>query len=190
MDTDPFRMINESIHLAIGIDNTAGVMDNRQDYFIPDRWHGKTVKFISVRSNTALDLNAGKRDNGTTIQGWEQNGSEPQQWYLEKVTPGAAWSPWKIRNVSSGTYMDLYCGRSENGTAITGWDNGGNSTNAHWYIISQEQSDDAVVLIQSAVAFTYVDLDGARPGNGTKVHAWQRGEGQGNPNHFWKMSAV
>ncbi|KAI1342874.1 ricin B lectin domain-containing protein [Xylariaceae sp. FL0016] len=163
-------------------------MDNRQDYFLPDHWHGRTVKFINCASNNAMDLNGGSSADGTKIQGWEQNGSTPQQWVLEKVTPGAAWSPWKIRNVCGGSYMDLLNGSNEMGTSINGFNNGGGNKNAQWFIISQEQSENTWFWLQNAAAFTYADCDGAHPENGTKVHGWQRGDG--NRNQMWRIIPV
>ena len=98
--------------------------ENEQDHFAPDELHGKTVMFTCVNTGAAIDLHGGNSlsiyniwsklnanrylsigggNDGNRVNGWEFNRSTPQQWKLEKVNPGSAWSAWTLRNVCGGS---------------------------------------------------------------------------------------
>ncbi|MDI1489092.1 MAG: hypothetical protein OHK93_008370 [Ramalina farinacea] len=123
-------------------------MDDAQDYFIADLWHGRRVKLASLASNSILDLSGGDSADGTRVQGWEDNGSSAQRWYLYKVNEGSTWSPWVIKNAATDTWLDLSNGGSADGTAIQcwgqTWDQVRRNRNSHWFLITQQQHEASI----------------------------------------------
>ncbi|KAJ5614568.1 hypothetical protein N7528_008222 [Penicillium herquei] len=139
--------------------------ENEQDHFAPDDLHGKTVILTSVSAGSALDLYAGGGHDGNRVNGWGLNNSTPQQWKLEKVSPGSAWSAWTLRNVCGGSYLDLAGGNPANCTPLQGWNTGGNAKSSQWYLITQD-SNNGWYMLQNAASFSYLDLDGGNSSDG------------------------
>ncbi|KAL4887554.1 ricin B lectin domain-containing protein [Aspergillus karnatakaensis] len=159
-----------------------------QDQFAPEELHGRTVIFTCVSSGSALDLYSGNGNDGTRVNGWSLNHSSPQQWKLEKVTPGAPWSAWTLRNVAGGSYLDLAGGNPDNCTPLQGWNTGGLAKSSQWYLITQDVSR-RWYMLQNVATFTYVDLDGGNSGDGTRIQGYQRSPDL-NPNQMWNIHFV
>ncbi|GIK05779.1 hypothetical protein Aspvir_009892 [Aspergillus viridinutans] len=157
--------------------------ENEQDHFAPN-----DLMFTCVNTGTAIDLYGGGGHDGNCVNGWEFNRSTAQQWKLEKVNPGSAWSAWTLRNVCGGSYLDLAGGNPANRTPLHGWNTGGNAKSSQWYLITQD-SNNGWYMLQNAATYSYVDLDGGNGNNGTRIQGYQRGVDL-NRNQMWHIHFV
>ena len=118
---------------------------------------------LESMSATEWNIKLGSETDGTRVTGWEFNRSRAQQWKLEKVNPGAPWSPWTLRNVCGGSesslfldesfdclslillfcvgYLDLAGGNPSNRTPLQGWNTGSHTKSSKWYLITQDSND-------------------------------------------------
>ncbi|EPS99468.1 hypothetical protein FOMPIDRAFT_82644 [Fomitopsis schrenkii] len=93
-------------------------------------------KIENANSRTVMDLNRGNPMPQTLIFGYQPQDRNPnQRWAILRNSNNTA---YVIRNQSSGTYVDLYGGRSANGTGIHGHGGEGVTTmnnNQLWVLI-------------------------------------------------------
>ncbi|RYP14270.1 hypothetical protein DL765_006499 [Monosporascus sp. GIB2] len=155
-----------------------------------DALDGAIVSFLNYGTGTAIDLTEGKPQNGTPIIGYQFHGLENQQWKLERVDDNPVWPSWMIRNVKTGTYIDLYNGGSSNGTKITGW-SGGNNGNQHqlWRLVSADPSG-RVLMIQNIGTGTYIDLLNGNPANLAQISGWEGHIESRNPHQLWRILRI
>lgn len=152
--------------------------------------NGAVVAFINVTAGTCLDLKASDPTNGTPVIGYQYNRTKNQQWKLEKVDYKSYWPVFMLRNVQTGTYMDLYNGGKDNGTAVVGWA-GGNTTNTHqlWRFVNADPNGN-LVMIQNVGSNTYIDLYLGSSENLTKITGWAGSVDSENPHQLWKVQAA
>ncbi|KAI0425939.1 carbohydrate-binding module family 13 protein [Xylaria sp. FL1042] len=153
-----------------------------------DHLDGAIVSFLNYGTGTALDLTAGNTDNGTPLIGYQFHGGANQQWKLERVDNGPVWPTWKLRNVQTGTYVDLDDGKSANGTAIQGWQKLENN-NQLFRLISADPMGRAI-MIQNVASGTYIDLFNGNSANLTKITGWAGNIESKNTHQLWRMLLI
>ncbi|KAI1282354.1 carbohydrate-binding module family 13 protein [Xylaria sp. FL0933] len=150
-----------------------------------DDLDGAIVSFLNYGTGTALDLSDGKTDNGTPLVGWQFHGGENQQWKLERVDSSPVWPTWKLRNIKSGTYVELDDGKSANGTTIQGWQKKENN-NQLFRLVSADPMG-RVFMIQNVASGTYIDLLNGNPANSTKITGWAGILEIKNAHQLWRV---
>jgi len=125
----------------------------------------------NVNSGTAADLAGGGTNDGTPITGWEANRGKNQSWQL---IPGR--NGYKIKNVSSGTYLSFE-GAGAEGTIICG-----HSSNAVEWQISQ--ADQGFQIHLASNPSVVLDLAGGGKADGVKICLYSNHNG---PNQQWKF---
>lgn len=130
---------------------------------------GAVYRITSRASNNLrLELGDGDTRNGTQAQGWHEMTDISfynQQWLVEDTGDHVNWT---LRNLRSGTYLDLSNGGSDNGTKLQGW-GGVDNDNRKW-TISQLGPYWA---IRNKGTQTAVDLADGGKNDGTRVWGWQ-----------------
>ncbi|KAH9482059.1 hypothetical protein JR316_0004154 [Psilocybe cubensis] len=124
-------------------------------------------------NNVALDLLGGNSENGTQCQLWEDSTTKDvfnQQWIIQEV-PGQP-GTYTLRNLRSGTYLDLDNASKQNGAKIQGWANVVGTSYAkdqQWKFIA----NGPYFKIQNVGSQTFIDIFEKNYTPGTKVHGWQ-----------------
>ncbi|KAG5653661.1 hypothetical protein H0H81_011621 [Sphagnurus paluster] len=67
-----------------------------------------TYLIRNVLGDTVMDLKQGLVANQTPITGWHANGGKNQLWVIRKARDG---HNYKIQNLESGTFVDLFNGQ-------------------------------------------------------------------------------
>ncbi|PPQ74703.1 LOW QUALITY PROTEIN: hypothetical protein CVT25_007632 [Psilocybe cyanescens] len=125
-------------------------------------------------TNVVLDIYQGRRANGTPSHIWAETDTQDifnQQWLLKEVDGKP--DVYTLRNLRTGTYLDLSNGSSANGTQVQGWSSAEGSayaSNQQWKITT----DGTYYRLQNVSGKTYLDLLGNATTNGTKVHGWAK----------------
>lgn len=83
-----------------------------------------TYIIVSVKDNTAIDVNNGDNQNGTNIQTYQSNGTDAQRWYIVNNRDGYLLIP----KCAITKAMDLCGAKTIEGTNFQIWENYGNST--------------------------------------------------------------
>lgn len=94
------------------------------------------------------------------------------------IRPGT----YLIRNVASGTFMELEGGSNANSTRVLGYAQRNNSYSAQLWVFSKVGGD--VYTIKNASTGTYLDLSGSISDDGTPIIGYQD---TGNQNQQWKV---
>ncbi|KAI8623308.1 carbohydrate-binding module family 13 protein [Xylariaceae sp. FL1651] len=147
---------------------------------------GAIVSFLNYKTSSAIDLDNGKSNNGALVAGYQFHGGKNQQWKLEQVDKSTVWPKWMIRNVQSGTYIDLCEGSSANGAKIHCWSGDKYNPNQQWYLVSADPSGGAF-MIQNVRTGTYIDLNNGNYADGTTIHGWEGAVQNKNPNNLWRI---
>ncbi|KAH8101213.1 hypothetical protein BXZ70DRAFT_934980 [Cristinia sonorae] len=159
---------------------------------------GKIERGIYYISNAGapivMDMLSGESSDGARIGAWslvDPSGinSYHQQWFIEPVDECA--DPYDekytIRNIKSGSYMDLantipYT----NGATLIGRARGGDSQ--HWYIRPDEGGS---VRFCNSVTETYLDLNQGTSSKGAVIAGWLWvGYGPSRFNQLWRLERV
>jgi len=135
------------------------VSDSESIFQIDNKGNGYAI--CVKDSGVVVDLDQGKRENGTSVALWGFHGAHQQQWEFEPAQGGgqsqgqqggyqgrqaAAQAPvqyqgplpngrYRIHNLYSQTAFDLNAGANQDGTPITGWERG-NGVNQTWELES------------------------------------------------------
>ncbi|KAG7091497.1 hypothetical protein E1B28_010527 [Marasmius oreades] len=141
---------------------------------------------------SAIDLYNGGSSDGTPIAGWcftpDTIGGH-QLWLAEPI-PNMN-DTFTLCNLTSGTYMDLYNGGSESGTAINGWAGAGAiTTNTHQLWIIKKACDGKNYRIQNYGSKTFVDLYNGGSSNGTKITGWPGNWTEHNTHQEWHFNRM
>lgn len=121
------------------------------------------------QSRTNLDLSHGNANQGARVQGYAPNvGSDigNQMWLIKQEGLNDTYT---IRNLQSGTYLDLKGGSRENGSLVVGWTRQLNSpsrSNQEWRI---QQRGPRYYAIQCSRTEMYLEITGGNPKNATPV---------------------
>ena len=95
-----------------------------------------TIKTRASMEDCVVEIANASTSSGANVQQWEMNGHACQDWYVNETTASANTSSssstasstdttyngtYYIKSVSSGLYLDVYNGLSDNGTNIQQW---------------------------------------------------------------------
>ncbi|QOV35461.1 RICIN domain-containing protein [Streptomyces ferrugineus] len=110
----------EALGAMLGHSWVADHLARWQDYWSPGGvgWIGDSSAVIQVQAakGKCLDVQGGKKTNGTPVQVYKCNGSAAQRWTLEGDSLGL-----HLRNVNSAKCLDVSSNNSANGTKIQIW---------------------------------------------------------------------
>lgn len=84
----------------------------------------------------------GSSTDGTKVQGWEKLTSEltyDQQWLISEVSGSTG--VYTLRNLRSGTYLDLNEGSNTDGTKVQGWEMISDDKAQQWTISDSEDKN-------------------------------------------------
>nr|6TSM_AAA Chain AAA, Agglutinin [Marasmius oreades] len=140
---------------------------------------------------SAIDLKDGSSSDGTPIVGWQFTPDTinwHQLWLAEPI-PNVA-DTFTLCNLFSGTYMDLYNGSSEAGTAVNGWQGTAFTTNPHQLWTIKKSSDGTSYKIQNYGSKTFVDLVNGDSSDGAKIAGWTGTWDEGNPHQKWYFNRM
>jgi hypothetical protein len=193
---------------------------NPSTWYLPQEGDGSV--FITLAgTNYVVDLDMGKKDNGTTIHLWEKTGAKQQKWFFEKINdnsgqhqqpyqqqphqqqqppqqqPQQTYQPppqqqqqppqqpqqpqqpqeppcpvspgtYFLKNVKTGTVIDLSRGESNEGADVFGYDhNGGN--NQKWQL--QPSGHGQRMTLRNVQTNTYASFPGQSFAQGVLVKA-------------------
>ncbi|KIM24206.1 carbohydrate-binding module family 13 protein [Serendipita vermifera MAFF 305830] len=135
-------------------------------------------------SKTVVDLAGGNRENGTRIQGWSKATATEnffnQNWYIQKVGNERY---YVIRNIKSGTCMDIEGAKTEDGTKVHGWQGIDGVRSQYWYIEGNEHTGYSIVNIETQ---TVLDLFGGNTADGTSILGYRS---WGGANQLWSFES-
>ncbi|MGC9544886.1 RICIN domain-containing protein, partial [Streptomyces sp. UG1] len=118
--TDSLADGAEALGAMLGHSWVADRLARWQDYWSPGGvgWIGDSSAVIQVQAakGKCLDVQGGKKTNGTPVQVYKCNGSTAQRWALEGDSLGL-----HLRNVKSAKCLDVSSNKSANGTKIQIW---------------------------------------------------------------------
>ncbi|KAH9482062.1 hypothetical protein JR316_0004157 [Psilocybe cubensis] len=142
-------------------------------HFLPNHVYTIASREQYNDTNVLLDLYEPTSENGTPSYIWSQSDQKEalnQRWLVKEVDghPGI----YTLRNIRTGTYLDLNEGSSKNGTKVQGWASLAgtpHAQNSQWRIIASGNH----FKIQNVASKTYLDLAGKKHIPGTQVVGWQ-----------------
>ncbi|KAJ7044345.1 carbohydrate-binding module family 13 protein [Mycena alexandri] len=153
---------------------------------------GEGIYTIQNVNGLAVDLHGGSPNDGTKIQGykmWPMSDAAclGQLWLVKRV-PLANGIRYTLQNLRGGTYMDLQRGSSANGTPVIGHQlsitNGTLAQNQQWEMFDLGIG---IYRFRNYMAQTFLDLDGGRDKNETKIQGWS-GDDPNNGHQRWTMT--
>ncbi|KAG8976107.1 hypothetical protein FRB90_009322, partial [Tulasnella sp. 427] len=117
------------------------------------------------KSRTNLDIINGSPQEGARIYGYEPAAEDKignQLWIVERDPPSETFT---LRNLQSGTYVDLAGGQSGNGSPVVGYSRNLSATQRtrqEWRIEERELDH---YTIQCSRTETYLEIPGGKPTN-------------------------
>ncbi|KAK7691008.1 hypothetical protein QCA50_006111 [Cerrena zonata] len=132
--------------------------------------------------------NRGSAADGTRVIAWRSDeAGHDHMWLVEPVSKEA--DTYTIRNLLTGTYVDLHGSSSANGTPIEGWRKN-DKDNQKW-IIKKEESDGRRWKLQCKATGTFMDLLNGG-GSGTPIQGWtgQWSDGTGPGHQHWLFQRI
>jgi len=149
------------------------------------------IDFISnAKAPVVVDLlGPGSSANDTAVNAWEQKwwnnakdfNASNQLWLVELL--GGTSDTYTLRNIKSGTYLDLAGGNANDGSRIVGWEHT-NTYNQRWII---RKDGEGMYRIQNLASHTFVDLHNGESANGTQITAWAGSWDSQGPDTFHKQ---
>ncbi|KAJ7452614.1 hypothetical protein FB451DRAFT_694833 [Mycena latifolia] len=147
----------------------------------------------NAKAAIALDLLNGSSEHSTKIQARKEVNLDDstllsQLWLVERTQRKGVES-YSIRNLCSGTYMDLVNGDPRNGAAVGGCPAGGDpvyktNVNQEWVLIRFG----VFYRLKSVAAGTFLNLEGGKDEDGTKIECWENEEGTADQR--WSLNRV
>lgn len=136
-------------------------------------------KITQMTTSMAIDVTGGSLYRETNVQMYKYNGTDAQQWSVEKTDAG-----YKLRARCNNYYLDVYGGNYESGTNLHVWT--ANDTSAQYfglipYAPDEKPIKDGIYSIKSAVGDTsYMDAAG-EPGeykndSNIQIYNWNEPE--------------
>ncbi|KAG8980814.1 hypothetical protein FRB90_007465, partial [Tulasnella sp. 427] len=113
------------------------------------------------KSRTNLDIVNGSPQDGARIYGYEPSAEDKigsQLWIVERDGPNETFT---LRNLQSGTYVDLVGGPCSNGSPVAGYSRA-LSASQEWRIKERELDH---YTIQCSQTETYLEIPGGKPNN-------------------------
>jgi hypothetical protein len=153
-------------------------------------------RIVNQASTTCLDLTGGSKSGGTKIQGYANADTTEsfanQLWMIKRVPAPEEVSQtpyYTIRNIGTGTYMDLDDASTKDGTQVASYErNVTEPGNQEFFFLSK--SDEEYYWIENRVSYTLLEIDGGRKDNGAKVQGWAKRDptkDKGYERQFWKL---
>ncbi|KAF7335117.1 Carbohydrate-binding module family 13 protein [Mycena venus] len=129
----------------------------------------------------AMEIAGGSPSDHTQVQIWQKasfgtKDSLNQLWMVKTTTNGN----YTLRNLRSGSYMDMAEGSAANGTHIIGFQSNG-SNNQQWKIIEAGE----YYKIRNVQSQTYANLAGNYHANGNHIIGYK--DTGGENNELWKF---
>ena len=138
---------------------------------------------IESEYGTVLDVAAGGSDDGTNVQGWEDNATGAQRFVIKaEGTDKNGRTQYSISAQDSGKALDVYAAGTANGTNIQIYQHNGTPAQ-RWYFASSTTADGKPsFVIISTVSGKVVDIAGSK--TGANVRIWTA---NGKASQNWKL---
>ena len=121
----------------------------------------------SVNSGKVLDIAGASTKNGANVQQYEPNGTEAQQWIIQRYGDG-----YCIASKLSGQYLDIAGGKISNGTNVQMYD--GNDSLAQIFYITETQiiNNSVYEIKPKADTNKSFDIPNATQEENTQIQIW------------------
>ena len=138
---------------------------------------------IESEYGTVLDVAAGGSDDGTNVQGWEDNATGAQRFVIKaEGTDKNGRTQYSISAQDSGKALDVYAAGTANGTNIQIYQHNGTPAQ-RWYFASSTTADGKPsFVIISTVSGKVVDIAGSKMGANVRIWA-----ANGKASQNWKL---
>lgn len=120
--------------------------------------------------NKALDVNGGKKANGTKVQLYDNNNTVAQRWYLKKLNEGYYAI---VSSMNPEIALTAASGNAENGISVQISKYTGSATQ-QWAI--KGAGNDYAVIVSKASGLN-IDVSGGNTANGTKIQLYESNNG-------------
>ena len=120
--------------------------------------------------NKALDVNGGKKANGTKVQLYDNNNTVAQRWYLKKLNEGYYAI---VSSMNPEIALTAASGNTENGISVQMSKYTGSATQ-QWAI--KGAGNDYAAIVSKASGLN-IDVSGGNTANGTKIQLYESNNG-------------
>ena len=120
--------------------------------------------------NKALDVNGGKKANGTKVQLYDNNNTVAQRWYLKKLNEGYYAI---VSSMNPEIALTAASGNTENGISVQMSKYTGKATQ-QWAI--KGAGNDYAAIVSKASGLN-IDVSGGNTANGTKIQLYESNNG-------------
>ncbi|WP_410812856.1 RICIN domain-containing protein [Micromonospora sp. 067-2] len=125
--------------------------------------------WLTPGSGMALDLDHGRTDNGTKIQQWPYNGSDPQ-WWVRVISPAGG---YELMSRASGKCVGVSGGSRTQGATVVEWDcNGHADQRWYWQATGQWVNGWPVQQIVNGNSGLCLGIDGGGNAQGARAVQW------------------
>ncbi len=121
----------------------------------------------SVNSGKVLDIAGASTKNGANVQQYEANGTEAQQWIIQKYEDG-----YCIASKLSGQYLDIAGGKTANGTNVQMYDGNGGSAQIFYIEETQIINNSVYEIRPKADTNKSFDIPNATQEENTQIQIW------------------
>ena len=128
--------------------------------------------------NKALDVNGGKKANGTKVQLYDNNNTVAQRWYLKKLNEGYYAI---VSSMNPEIALTAASGNTENGISVQMSKYTGTATQ-QWAI--KGAGNDYAAIVSKASGLN-IDVSGGNTANGTKIQLY---ESNNNDSQLFKIT--
>ncbi|KAG8902659.1 hypothetical protein FRC01_009517 [Tulasnella sp. 417] len=131
----------------------------------PERLREGLYILVNKKSRSTLDLAGGWHGPGTHVLGFEQHiewDNSNQMWHIKQDGLNGTYT---LRNLLSGTFLDLEAGNPRNGSQVVGWPRelrGESRANQEWHI---EEKEPNYYMLQCSRTNTFLEIPGGNPSN-------------------------
>ena len=161
---------------------------SKYDVFHVKYLNNNFYRITQYNTNMAIDVAGASLDRGTNVQMYESNGSNAQQWSIEKTEKG-----YKLHARCNAYYLDVDDCTYSSGTNVKVWE--WNDTDAQYfgfipYSPNERPLSDGVYKIVSALGDScFLDVSGV-PGefaNDSNVQIWNSSNIWSNPDEKFRF---
>lgn len=154
--------------------------DSKTDASGKESKKDKDLTYITVDEGTyiieseygnVLDVAAGGSDDGTNVQGWEDNATGAQRFVIK--AEGFDENNNMVYSISaqdSGKALDVYAAGRKNGTNVQIYQHNGTPAQRWYFAVNTAADGKQYLIIISAVSGKALDVAGAK--NGSNVRIW------------------
>ena len=114
-----------------------------------------------------LDIAGASTKNGANVQQYEANGTEAQQWIIQKYEDG-----YCIASKLSGQYLDIAGGKTANGTNVQMYDGNGGSAQIFYIEETQIINNSVYEIRPKADTNKSFDIPNATQEENTQIQIW------------------